>query len=646
LPKIFRSKKIKRPFSPDLEPHEIFLDNLAQKKEAELGISEKRFEVPLSGRILKVFLLFAVVLIFFLFFKTFQLQVLRYKDFLVRAQENKFIIKSVQSSRGVIYDSKGIQLVFNKSSFDLVVDKKELPGSDLERKRILAEISMILGTNSDDLEKKLSLFQNDQVLVSENLDQQKLILLETKITDFPGFEIQKNYARDYKEGSVFAHIVGYTGQIDAKELKKNPGLYSGFDYVGKDGLEKSYEEVLRRSPGELKMVRDARGDIISKEVASLPEPGNSLVLWLDAGLQEKVSQELQNILDSTGSKKAAAVALDPKTGGVLALVSLPSFDNNLFGRGGDPEELKKLLNNASHPLYNRVISGQYVTGSTIKPLTASAALQEKIISPSKIINCPGKISVPNRYDPEIVYDYNDWRVHGPVDMRTAIAESCNVYFFTIGGGYGSQEGLGPSRIKKYLELFGWGKKTGIDLPGESDGFIPSPEWKKAKRGEGWWDGDTYNLSIGQGDIGVTPLQVAAAFSAIANGGTLFEPMVVKEVIDDNKKVIEENHPIILRQNFIDSDNLKVAREGMHQAVTGENSPFASSVILNSLSVPAAAKTGTAETSRPNYYHNWVTVFAPYDDPQIVLTILVEDVKNLQAAALPTAREILNWYFTR
>jgi penicillin-binding protein 2 len=230
-------------------------------------------------------------------------------------------------------------------------------------------------------------------------------------------------------------------------------------------------------------------------------------------------------------------------------------------------------------------------------------------------------------------------------MKKAIAESCDVYFYTIGGGFGKQIGLGPSRIKKYLEYFGWSKKTGIDLPGENDGFIPSPEWKSAKKKEPWYDGDTYNLSIGQGDVLITPIQVANSTVALANGGTLYKPQIVKETIGSDKNIIKEFAPQIIGVNFINPEYLKIAREGMRQAVTGENSPQASSVTLNSLPVKVAAKTGTAQTSRVNYYHNWITVFAPYDDPQIVLTIVFENVKNLQAAALPAAKNILGWYFS-
>ncbi|MDO8436141.1 MAG: penicillin-binding transpeptidase domain-containing protein, partial [bacterium] len=266
---------------------------------------------------------------------------------------------------------------------------------------------------------------------------------------------------------------------------------------------------------------------------------------------------------------------------------------------------------------------------------ASAALEEKIISPEKQIYSPGYIEVPNRYDPEIVYKFLDQAPPNWYDIRKAIAFSSNVFFYTIGGGYKDQKGLGPTRIKRYLELFGWGQDTNIDLPGEASGFLPSPEWKQEVKKEGWWDGDTYNMSIGQGNILATPLQLALAISSVANGGKLLEPKVVKEVLGVGK--IESE---VIRESFIKPENLQVVREGMRQAVT-----LGSAAILNSLPVRAAAKTGTAQTSRTDYYHNWVTVFAPYDDPQIVLTILIENVRGIHAAALPVAKEVLNWYFS-
>jgi penicillin-binding protein 2 len=394
------------------------------------------------------------------------------------------------------------------------------------------------------------------------------------------------------------------------------------------------------------MERNALGNIISKEVVSLPESGKSLVLWLDSDLQRKITEELDRIIKSVGAKKGAAVALDPKTGGVLSLVSIPSFDNNIFQKGADPKEVEKLLQDPEEPLFDRVISGTYLTGSTIKPLIASAALEEKIISPNKKINDDkGFITIPNPWNPDAPTIKKDWTIHGWTDMRKAIAESCNVYFYTVGGGYEEQKGLGVARIKEYLDLFGWEDKTGIDLPGEVAGFVPDKEWKKNTIGESWIDGDTYNLSIGQGFIKITPLEVATAFSAIANGGKLLEPQVVQKIIDSEKNVIEESQPKITRENFIDPKNIEIVREGMRWAVTGQNSPQASSVLLNSLPVSAAAKTGTAELGG-DHYNNWVTVFAPYDDPQIVLTIVIENVEKAQIAALPVAKEVLQWYFTK
>ncbi len=624
----FRNKKVNKKPQKEIEPQEIFLDQLAQRKEAEGGIPERKLEVPLSKKILKGILLFFIIFLFVLFAKTFQFQILENKKYSVLANENKFIFHSIKAERGVIYDSQGRQLVFNEPSFDLVLDKDKLPEDESERIRVLEEVSEIINQDYHEFENK--------DLIVKNLDHQTLVLLETKIAQFPGFQIEQNSIRYYEEGSSFAHLIGYTGKKSDEE------------YVGRDGLERSYEEILRKNPGETRIERDVYGNLLSKEIVSLPESGKSLVLWLDSGLEKKIEQTLNNVLQNTGAEKAVGVALNPKTGGVLALVSIPSYDNNLFSKGADQEALKNLLEDPQeqNPLFNRAIAGLYPTGSAIKPLIASAVLEEGIISPSKKINCQGKIVIPHRYDPKVSTEKQDWRIHGLTNMRKAIAESCNVYFYTVGGGYEDQEGLGPSRIKEYLELFGWGKKTGIDLPAEANGLIPFPDWKKEVKKENWWDGDTYNLSIGQGDIKVTPLQVASAFVAIANKGTLYKPKVVKQIVDNERNLIEEIRPEILKENFINPENLEIVRQGMKMAVTGEGSPYASATLLNSLPVSAAAKTGTAETFRPDYYHNWIAVFAPYDDPQIILVIMIEDIKGLQSAALPVAKEVLQWYFSK
>lgn len=638
---------------PDIEPHEILLDKLAKRKEEELGISEKKFEVPLFKKIIQGLFISAIFIIFLLFAKTFQLQVIEGKNLLAQAKDNKFIIDEIQAERGVIYDRNLNQIVFNRPSFDLILEKGNLPQSGAEREKVLKEVSQILKVSFEDLEKKISESENPQVPISENLDYLTLITLETKISELPGFQIINNPVREYKDGETISHLIGFTGKIWAEELKTNPEVYSITDYIGRDGIEKSYEEFLRKNPGKLKIEKDALGNLISKEIIQYPESGKSLVLWLDSGLQKKIKEELGKEIQILGASGGVAVALDPKTGGVISLVSLPSFDSNLFQKGADQEELKKLLEDPKKlkPLFNRAISGQgYLTGSTIKPLIASAALEEKVISVNEKINCQGEIVVESKDVPGRIDIYHDWKTHGLTNIKKAIAESCNVFFYTVGGGYGERNGLGPTRIKNYLELFGWGKKTGIDLPGEGEGFIPSPEWKKSyfkeKERQIWYDGDTYNLSIGQGFIAVTPLQVATAFSAIANGGKLLQPQVVKSIIGVSENSNQEIEPKIIRENFIDQNNLQIVREGMRQAVTSGSATG----YLDLLPVSAAAKTGTAQTGKKDKYgnelfYNWVTVFAPYEDPEIVLTIMIENVPQVSAVVLPIAKNVLEWYFT-
>ncbi|MDI6591799.1 MAG: penicillin-binding protein 2 [Patescibacteria group bacterium] len=630
MEKYLRNKKIAIGFKEEVEPHEILLDSLAQKKEEEIGISEKKFEVSLSKNILQGFFIFTLILIIILFAKAFQLQVIEGKHFSALAEENKFIIHSIQAERGVIYDRNFKQLVFNQPNFDLVCKKNDLPKEKITKEKVLREISQILKIDLEELEKKIEESQTPTVLISENLSHQLLIILETKIKELPGFQIENNTVRDYLDGPSFSHLIGY---------KRKTG--------GKTNLEKSYDETLRERPGEILVERDARGNLISQKIIKFPESGKSLVLWLDSELQRKIEQELKKKMKETGAETAAAVALDPKTGGILALVSLPSFDNNLFSKGMAEQEWKKINNDPLKPLFNRAISGGFLTGSTIKPLIASAALEEKIISPQKKINCQGKIEVKHEYQPEVIYIFRDWKTHGWTDLRKAIAESCNVYFYHIGGGYKDQEGLGPTKIKEYLELFGWGSKTGIDLPEEAQGFLPDPIWKKEKLGKIWYDGDTYHLSIGQGYLRITPLQVAASFVAIANRGKLFQPQVVREIVDSNKNLIKKIEPKIIREGFIKPENLEIVREGMRQAVTEGTAKE-----LDQLKVPVAAKTGSAQTGKKDpkdkkdYLDNWITVFAPYEDPQIVLTIMINDVKEGQIVTPPVAKAILEWYFSK
>ncbi len=327
------------------------------------------------------------------------------------------------------------------------------------------------------------------------------------------------------------------------------------------------------------------------------------------------------------------------------MVSLASFDNNIFNAGLVNKTYQELINNKNRPFFNRAISGFYPAGSTIKPFIASAALVEKTIDPNyKVDDTLGYISVPNEYNPEITYIYRDWRPHGFVDMRRALAVSANVYFYTIGGGYKNIKGLGINKIEKYLKLFGFGAPLGIDLPGETGGLVPNPDWKMKTRQESWFTGDTYNVSIGQGDVKITPLQLATAMAAIANDGTLWRPKLVSKITGSNNNIIKEIKPEAIKTDLIGQENLKIVREGLRQAVTEADG---SAYFLKDMPIKVAGKTGTAQVySDFSKINALFAGFAPYDDPQIALAIVVEGSGRGITSALPAAKEVFEWYYNK
>ncbi len=650
----FKSKNknpgsVKRPYG-EIEFQEVLLDSLAQKTK---GQELAKIEKPLSDASLWGLRAALFAALAFLFLRMLFLQTLEGNKYGFMAEGNYLARFKVAAARGVIYDKNMTQLVFNKPSFDLMVDKRDLAATPEARKSIINKLAATLGLNADDLYAKI---EEDELAVKPvafDISHESMLKMLQLKNEFPGFYTVENATREYVDGFLFAHVIGYTGKITASDLKKMSG-YHITDSVGRTGLERFYEEALRGRAGFIQ--DNADGLRISDSASAKPPvPGQSLVLTLDAGLQKKITESLGAVLQSLGVKKASAVALDPRTGGVLAMVSLPAFDNNDFAKGLSAKEFARLNNDPLNPLFPRAISGQYPTGSTIKPLIAAAALEEHIVSENTRLFAPLELCLRNIYS-GAKECYEDWIFHGWTDVKRAIAESINPFFYIIGGGYAKNEysdpnlpavfeGLGIERIKRYLTFFGWGAKTGLDLAGEAEGRLPDPAWKKnyfsSSQEQIWRLGDTYNVSIGQGYLLATPLQVVYAFSALANGGILYRPHLVQEILDSEGNVVQETFPEIIRQDFIAPENLAIVREGMRQAVLAGSATF-----LAGLPVSSAAKTGTAQISaNSDKYENWLTVFAPYDNPEIVLTILVEDVRGLQAAALPVAREALEWYFS-
>lgn len=633
-----KGRKIQK--KKELEIQEVLLDKIVKDKENLSLVFEKKIESPLQKR--RIYFLFGIFfsLLMLLFVRTFFFQIIQYKSFLSLAEKNKVGIYLIRPFRGIIYDKDFNQLVTNKTVFDLICEKNLLPYSLEKRKKQILELSKSISEDFDKIYQIIENSQEEKILISENLPHQKLVAIISEIDKFPGFRIEETIVRNYISPQQFSHLIGYTGKINREELRLSKD-YGVCDIIGKTGLEKFYEGVLRGKVGKLRIERDAFGKERKKEKISEPQSGQNIVLWLDSELQEKIIELLEKNLKAFKTEKAAVVVMDPNTGGILSLASFPTFNNNLFSQKANSKEVENLFEHSNSPLLNRAISGLYPSGSVIKPFIGLAALEEKIISPKTKINCQGLVKIPNPWggEPSI---FRDWKIHGIVDIKKAIAESCNVFFYTIGGGYKNFKGLGVEKIKEYLKLFGFERRLNIDLPNEKSGFIPDLEWKKKNLKDDWRIGDTYNLSIGQGFIKVTPLQMAAATVAIANEGNLLKPRVVREIVDSEKNIIQEIRPEIIRELPFEKEYFKLIKQGMREAVTSGTAH-----LLNSLPIKVAAKTGTAQTGKQGIYHYWLTLFAPYENPEIVLTVLVESSieKDLTPANF-IAKQILEWYFTQ
>lgn len=635
--KKFERYKLKHSTAKQIEAHEVFLD----AEVTNLPETEENFklESPIKKQIFVRLFIFSVFCLSILILGAFYLQIINYDYYLTKSEKNSSRVYQVPALRGIIYDSSGQQLVFNEPSFDLVASLEELPtGEKLDN--LIKEISLLF-PDVGDMNSKIETLRksNRSFVLLTNIPRNQALIIEARGLEFPGFRIQQSAIRRYDEKTLLSHIIGYLGKMTESEIKKNPE-YAATEYIGKSGLELNYEKILRGEPGTLEVEVDSLGRSKKETLIFAPKNGNNLVLSVDLNLEKKLREELKSVLLKIGISRAAALVTDSATGDILAMVSLPEYDANLFAGGISSADYKKLTEDANKPMFNRVIAGLYPSGSIIKPLLASAALEEKIITPQKNILSTGGIVIKNQFNNETGYTFDDWKAggHGLVNMTKAIAESVNTYFYTIGGGYGDVKGLGIDRIKKYLELFGWGNLLGVDLPGEKEGLIPDANWKKNIKNERWYIGDTYNTSIGQGDIAVTPLQVAAAVGAVANGGILYKPKFVKRIVDEKNNIIEEMHPEVIRGNFILAENLAVVRKGMREAVVS-----GSSRALADLPVKAAGKTGTAQFGAGKT-HAWFSGFAPYEKPEIIITVLIEGGGEGSSVAVPVAKEVLKWYF--
>ena len=429
------------------------------------------------------------------------------------------------------------------------------------------------------------------------------------ITDRTGCVLAENVERE--DGSVarrypfpsLSHVIGYVSY----PKKDAEGIYYDTSQTGVVGLEAYYDALLAGKNGQLLVEKDALGRVRSQGSVVRAEQGKPLALSLDASLQQPFARALASVAANMRFIAGAGVIMDVETGAVRSLVSYPSYDSNVMASGAPSNVIAGYHTDIGHPFLDHAAQGVYIPGSVVKPLVASGALTDGLITPNTVIEDPGFLVIPDPYHPGKEFVYKGWRALGPVDVRRAIAWSSDIFFYTVGGGFKSQEGLGIGRLAYWYEQFGLGSPTGIDVAEEANGLIPTPAWKQATFDEPWYLGDTYFTAIGQYSVQVTPLQMARAIAAVANGGKLFTPTLIADAVPVYTSVLAN------------ASAFKVVREGMRQAVT---SALASA--LNVSYVKVAAKTGTAQTGTRNQYDNsWVVGFFPYEEPQYAFAVVLE-----------------------
>jgi len=528
----------------------------------------------------------------------------------------------IPAQRGLIVDRFNKPLLRNVPSFSVSIDV----GSFLRSKNInsiIPKLNEVLGLDPVEITKRINqvnLENTDRVLIAKDITLEQAIDIKTLNLD--GIEVDDDYKRDYINSSIFSHVLGYTGIGDR-----------GNEIVGISGLESSYDSSLRGQNGEYFILRDVKGNNIDKKVLKEAKPGNQLITTIDFEFQNYFYNRLQAGLEELGRTSGIGLAINPKNGEVLALITFPGFDNN---------HPAKYLNLPSKPLFNRVVSGLYNPGSTIKPLLALAALKEKLVTPDWQTYSSGVLEIPNPYTPDKPSKFLDWKAHGWVNLYSALARSSNIYFYALGGGIkGELKGLGINKLNEYWQKFELNQLTGIDLDNEAVGFLPNPDEKEKRTGQIWRLGDTYNVSIGQGDLSITPLRLLTFIASIASDGKTYRPFVVQKVIDEKNNVIQENKPEITMDYSDWWAEIKEVQKGLRDTVA---QPYGTANMLYDLPYKTSGKTGSAQIQNNAKTNAFFVGYGPSDDAKIAILVLVEDAKEGSINTLPIAYDVLKWYY--
>lgn len=592
-----------------------------------------------------VFAMFVVVLLtLVVVVRLIYLQVQNHEHYANLADNNRVKIEALPPTRGLIYDRNGVLLADNQPSYSLELIPEQV--KDLEA--TLTELGNIVEISEDDL-KRFNKFKRrkrrfESVPVRFKLTDEEVSRFAVQRHRFPGVDIHARLYRHYPYGELTAHILGYVGRIDEKELGRvDAADYAGTDHIGKVGVEKFYEDALHGDVGFREVETNVQSRVIRVLRHEPPSQGQDLYLNLDIELQKAA-------WDALGEKNGSVVAIDPRTGGVLALVSRPGFDPNPFVNGISSKAYKALYSDPKKPMFNRALRGQYPPGSTIKPLMGMAGIEHNLIDPDKKIFAGPHFSLPGS-----THRYRDWKKggHGLVDLELAIAQSCDVYFYQLA------VNLGIDRMHSYLGQFGLGARSGIDLPGELPGLNPSRAWKRRARNQPWYPGETVITGIGQGYMLSTPVQLAVATAALANGGRLLKPQVVNTLQNGDGSDIETLSPDLVRDIPIKQPEAwQRAVDAMHHVVHGPRGTARK--INKGMTYEMAGKTGTAQVytvGQDEEYdkktvaehlkdHGLFIAFAPVDNPSIALAVIVENGGGGSSAAAPVARKVMDNYLNR
>jgi len=570
--------------------------------------------------------------------RLFFLQIVQGDRFTYLSENNRIRLKKIPGTRGMVFDRRGQLLVDSRPSFDLLF----VPEDAVDPEATLRSLARFLGQDEGELlnllDQKKARIPFEEIVVGRDIDWRSVVTVETHQLDLPGVNLRIRPRRSYLLNHTAAHLLGYLGEIGPKQLTslKQKGYGMG-DEIGQFGLERRWEEFLRGRNGGQQVEVNALGQRVRVLHEVEDVPGNSVYLTLDRDLQETAGQAMQG-------KDGSLVALDVNSGAVLAMVSNPAFDPNAFARGITADEWRGLMRDQMHPLNNRAVQGTYPPGSTFKIVLAIAALEEGVIQPETPLSCHGSMAFGNRV-------FRDWKKegHGSVDLHKGIVQSCDVYFYQLG------QRLGIDRIAKYARMLGLGERSGIALDDEKTGLIPDTEWKRKRFGQPWFPGETPSVSIGQGYVSVTPIQMANLIATVANGGTLYRPWFVRKVESLDGTLLQEYGPEKIRSLQLKESTLKYLRNSLSAVVNiggGTGGRSRSNI------VQIGGKTGTAQVAemRGAYVkseqlsylirdHAWFVAFAPVENPEIAVAVLVEHGGHGGSAAAPLAKMVIEKYFS-